>query len=46
MNLIRYWRRIDSTLLMAVLGLGVICHLYERLPECHSCEYGWTTGAV
>ena len=27
MNLIRYWRRIDSTLLMAVLGLGVICLL-------------------
>ena len=27
MNLIRYWRRIDSTLLMAVLGLAVICLL-------------------
>lgn len=27
LNLIRYWRRIDSTLLMAVLGLAVICLL-------------------
>ncbi len=27
MNLIRYWRRIDSTLLLSVLALGVICLL-------------------
>lgn len=27
LNLIRYWRRIDSTLLMAVLGLAIICLL-------------------
>ncbi len=27
LNLIRYWRRMDSTLLMAVLGLAVICLL-------------------
>ena len=27
MNLIRYWRRIDSTLLVSVLTLGVICLL-------------------
>lgn len=27
MNLIRYWRRIDSTLLVSVLALGVICLL-------------------
>lgn len=27
LNLIRYWRRIDSTLLLAVLGLAVICLL-------------------
>lgn len=27
LNLIRYWRRIDSTLLLSVLGLAVICLL-------------------
>lgn len=27
LNLIRYWRRMDSTLLLAVLGLAVICLL-------------------
>lgn len=27
MNLIHYWRRIDSTLLLTVLGLGIICLL-------------------
>lgn len=25
MNIVRYWRRLDSTLLLTVLGLGIIC---------------------